>query len=50
MDLVGGREPAGCTRVEFGIWACASSLAAGDEARPEDRKVAVTFLLNAPVL
>ena len=48
MDLVGGREPAGCKRVEFGIWACGAREAAG-EVRPEDRKVAVTFLRNAPV-
>jgi outer membrane protein OmpA-like peptidoglycan-associated protein len=49
MDLVGGREPTGCTRVEFGIWACGASQAAEGEVRPEDRKVAVTFLRNAPV-
>ena len=48
MDLVGGREPAGCKRVEFGIWACGAREAAG-EVRAEDRKVAVTFLRNAPV-
>ena len=49
MDLVGGKEPEGCTRVEFGIWACGASLATAGEVRPEDRKVAVTFLRNAPV-
>jgi hypothetical protein len=46
QDLVDGPEPAGCTRVEFGIWACGASRAAAGEVRPEDRKVVVTFLRN----
>ena len=48
MDFVGGQEPAGCKRLELGVWACGAAQAATGEARPEDRKVAVTFLRNAP--
>ena len=48
MDFVGDEDPAGCKRLEFGMWACGATQAATDEARPEDRKVAVTFLRNAP--
>jgi len=47
QDLVGERDPAGCTRVEFGIWACGATQAVAGEVRPEDRKVTVTFLRNA---
>jgi hypothetical protein len=48
MDFVGGEDPPGCKRVEFGMWACGASQATAGEARPKDRKVAVTFLRNAP--
>jgi hypothetical protein len=48
MDFVGGEDPVGCKRLEFGMWACGAGQAAAGEARPEDRKVAVTFLRNAP--
>jgi hypothetical protein len=48
MDFAGGEDPAGCKRLEFGIWACGATQAATDVARPEDRKVTVTFLRNAP--
>jgi outer membrane protein OmpA-like peptidoglycan-associated protein len=48
MDFVGGADPAGCKRMEFGMWACGASQAAAGEGRPEDRKVTVTFLRNAP--
>lgn len=49
MDLVGGDGPPGCTRVEFGMWACGETQAAQDASRPEDRKVVMTLLRNAPV-
>jgi len=49
MDFVGGADPPGGTRLEFGVWACGESGAAPGEPRPEDRKVAVKFLRNAPV-
>lgn len=49
MDLVGGENPPGCTRIEFGMWACGETQAAQDAARPEDRKVVMTLLRNAPV-
>lgn len=48
MDFVGGKDPAGCKRLEFGVWACGAAQATPGEARPEDRKVAATFLRNAP--
>jgi OmpA family len=48
MDFVGGEDPAGCKRLEFGIWACGATQAATDRILAEDRKVAVTFLRNAP--
>lgn len=48
MDFVGGEDPPGCTRLEFGVWACGASQATAGEVRPEDRKVTVTFLRNAP--
>jgi outer membrane protein OmpA-like peptidoglycan-associated protein len=44
MDFVGGEDPVGCKRLEFGMWACGAGQAAAGEARPEDRKVAVTVL------
>ena len=46
QDLVHGADPSGCARVEFGVWACGASRATPGEARPEDRKVVVTFLRN----
>lgn len=48
MDFVGGEDPAGCRRLEFGMWACGATQAAPGDPRPEDRKVAMTFLRNAP--
>lgn len=48
MDFVGGTDPAGCERLEFGMWACGSTQAAADGPRPEDRRVVVTFLRNGP--
>lgn len=48
MDFVGGEDPPGCSKLEFGVWACGASQASPDEARPEDRKVAVTLLRNRP--
>jgi outer membrane protein OmpA-like peptidoglycan-associated protein len=47
MDFVGGEDPAGCKRLEFGIWACGDSQAATG-ADAADRKVRLTFLRNAP--
>jgi hypothetical protein len=49
MDFVGGSKPAGGVPLEFGMWACGEANAAQGEAKPEDRKVAVLFLRNAPV-
>jgi outer membrane protein OmpA-like peptidoglycan-associated protein len=49
MDFVGGSDPPGGTRLEFGMWACGEADAAPGDPRPEDRKVAVLFLRNAPV-
>jgi hypothetical protein len=49
MDFVGGTNPAGCERLEFGMWACGEASAAPEEAKPEDRKVSVLFLRNAPI-
>jgi outer membrane protein OmpA-like peptidoglycan-associated protein len=40
-------EPAGCTRLEPGVWACGATQAAPGTPRPEDRKVAVSFLRSA---
>ena len=48
MDFVGGEDPAGCKRLEFGIWACGATQAATDQVVAADRKVAATFLRNAP--
>jgi hypothetical protein len=39
----------GCTRLEVGLWACGESQAMQGEVRPEERKVAVTFLRNPPL-
>lgn len=39
----------GCTRLEFGVWACGAAMATPDEARAEERKVGVTFLRNPPL-
>jgi hypothetical protein len=47
--FVGGTNPSGCERLEFGMRACGEGSAAPEEARPEDRKVSVLFLRNAPV-
>ena len=49
MDFVGGTNPSGCVRLEFGMWACGEVSATQAEAKPEDRKVAVKFLRNAPL-
>ena len=49
MDFVGGKNPSGCERLEFGMWACGEASATQGEAKPEDRKVAVMFLRNAPI-
>jgi Domain of unknown function (DUF4157)/OmpA family len=38
----------GCSKVEFGVWACGESKATQEEVRPEERKVEVTFLRNPP--
>jgi outer membrane protein OmpA-like peptidoglycan-associated protein len=43
-----GRQE-GCGRIEFGVWACGEAQAVQTEARPEERKVAVTFLRNPPL-
>ena len=39
----------GCSKVEFGVWACGDQKAPAGEVRPEDRKVDVTFLRNPPL-
>lgn len=49
MDFVGGTNPSGCTRLEFGMWACGEASATPGEPKPEERKVAVKFLRNAPI-
>jgi outer membrane protein OmpA-like peptidoglycan-associated protein len=49
MDFVGGTNPSGCTRLEFGMWACGEAGATPGEPKPEERKVAVKFLRNAPI-
>jgi hypothetical protein len=43
-----GKE-SGCTRVDFGMWACGESQATQGEVRAEERKVAVTFHRNPPL-
>lgn len=49
MDYVGADAPAGCTKLEFGVWACGEAHAAQGAANPADRKVSVLFLRNAPI-
>jgi outer membrane protein OmpA-like peptidoglycan-associated protein len=49
MDFVGGSKPDGGVRLEFGMWACGETNATQGETKPEDRKVSVLFLRNAPV-
>jgi hypothetical protein len=49
MDFVGGTAPSGGTKLEFGMWACGEANATPGEPKPEDRKVAVKFLRNAPI-
>jgi hypothetical protein len=39
----------GCSKIEFGVWACGEAQATAGEARPEERKVEVTFLRNPPL-